>query len=141
MQSYRDLPLPINQWANVVHWELRHRQNFAKAFNTSYPSKDGTQELVWQTPWGSATRMIGALVMMHGDDDGLRIPPRLARIQAVVLAVEGDDAVLAKVRESGGRLKWSASAFRSTTHRHPLRPSRGRLGTQGRARPHRGRPP
>ncbi|MFG3266988.1 MULTISPECIES: proline--tRNA ligase [Streptomyces] len=191
VQSYRDLPLLINQWANVVRWELRPRlflrtteflwqeghtahatyedardfaarihrrvyedfmvnvlamdvvpgrktvkerfagavntltlegmmgdgkalqmatshelgQNFAKAFNTSYLSKDGTQELVWQTSWGSTTRMIGALVMMHGDDSGLRVPPRLAQIQAVVLAIKGDEAVLAKVHEVGDRLR------------------------------------
>jgi prolyl-tRNA synthetase len=191
IQSYRDLPLLINQWANVVRWELRPRlflrtseflwqeghtahatceeardfaahiqrnvygdflenvlaidfvsgrktvrerfagaintltlesmmgdgkalqmvtshelgQNFAKAFHTRYLSKDGTQEYVWQTSWGSTTRMIGALVMTHGDDDGLRVPPRLAQIQAVVLAIKDDDAVLAKVRELGDRLK------------------------------------
>ncbi|MFD9003153.1 proline--tRNA ligase [Streptomyces sp. NPDC059582] len=191
VQSYRDLPLLINQWANVVRWELRPRlflrtseflwqeghtahatyeeardfaarihrevyedfmvnvlamdvvpgrktvkerfagavntltlegmmgdgkalqmatshelgQNFAKAFNTRYLSKDGRQELVWQTSWGSTTRMIGALVMMHGDDNGLRVPPRLAQIQVVVLAIKGDDAVLAKVRELGDRLR------------------------------------
>ncbi|MER6956800.1 proline--tRNA ligase [Streptomyces sp. NPDC000618] len=190
VQSYRDLPLLINQWANVVRWELRPRlflrtseflwqeghtahatyeeardfaarihrevygdflenilaidfvagrktvkerfagaintltlesmmgdgkalqmvtshelgQNFAKAFNTRYLSKDGAQELVWQTSWGSTTRMIGALVMTHGDDDGLRVPPRLAQIQVVVLAIKGDEAVLAKVRELGDRL-------------------------------------
>ncbi|MFI7294202.1 proline--tRNA ligase [Streptomyces sp. NPDC050121] len=191
VQSYRDLPLLINQWANVVRWELRPRlflrtseflwqeghtahatyeeardfaahihrevygdflenvlaidavagrktvkerfagaintltlesmmgdgkalqmvtshelgQNFAKAFNTRYLSKDGAQELVWQTSWGSTTRMIGALVMTHGDDDGLRVPPRLAHVQVVVLAIKGDEAVLAKVRELGDRLK------------------------------------
>lgn len=191
VQSYRDLPLLINQWANVVRWELRPRiflrtteflwqeghtahatredardfaahihrnvyedfmrnvlamdtvpgrktvrerfagaintltlegmmgdgkaiqmatshelgQNFARAFNTRYLSKEGRQELVWQTSWGSTTRMIGALVMAHGDDDGLRVPPRLAAIQAVVLAVKGDEAVLARVREIGDRLK------------------------------------
>ncbi|MFG3033828.1 proline--tRNA ligase [Streptomyces sp. NPDC048253] len=191
VQSYRDLPLLINQWANVVRWELRPRlflrtseflwqeghtahatyeeardfaariqrevygdflenvlaidfvsgrktvkerfagavntltlesmmgdgkalqmvtshelgQNFAKAFNTRYLTKEGTQELVWQTSWGSTTRMIGALVMSHGDDDGLRVPPRLAQVQVVVLAIKGDEAVLAKVRELGDRLK------------------------------------
>ncbi|WP_405661698.1 proline--tRNA ligase [Streptomyces sp. RK9] len=190
VQSYRDLPLLINQWANVVRWELRPRlflrtseflwqeghtahatyeeardfaarvhrdvygaflrdllamdfvpgrktaaerfagavntltlegmmgdgkalqlgtshelgQNFAKAFGTRYLSRDGEQELVWQTSWGSTTRMIGALAMMHGDDDGLRLPPRLAPVQAVVLAVKDDAAVLAKVREIGERL-------------------------------------
>ncbi|WP_328479487.1 proline--tRNA ligase [Streptomyces sp. NBC_00377] len=191
VQSYRDLPLLINQWANVVRWELRPRlflrtseflwqeghtahatyeeardfaariqrevygdflrnvlaidfvagrktvkerfagavntltlesmmgdgkalqmvtshelgQNFAKAFNTRYLSKEGTQELVWQTSWGSTTRMIGALVMTHGDDDGLRVPPRLAQVQVVVLAIKGEEPVLAKVHELAGRLK------------------------------------
>lgn len=191
IQSYRDLPLLINQWANVVRWELRPRlflrtteflwqeghtahatyegardfaarihqhvyadfmenvlamdvvlgrktarerfagaintltlegmmgdgkalqmgtshelgQNFAKAFHTQYLSKEGKQELVWQTSWGSTTRMIGALVMMHGDDNGLRVPPRLAPVQAVVLAIKGDDSVIAKVREIGDALR------------------------------------
>ncbi|MDT0434931.1 MULTISPECIES: proline--tRNA ligase [Streptomyces] len=190
VQSYRDLPLLINQWANVVRWELRPRvflrtteflwqeghtahatcedareyaarihrevyadfmanvlamdvvpgrktarerfagaintltlegmmgdgkalqlatshelgQNFARAFDTRYLSKDGGQEHVWQTSWGSTTRMIGALVMTHGDDHGLRVPPRLAAVQAVVVAVKEDEAVLAKVRELGDRL-------------------------------------
>lgn len=80
-------------------------QNFARAFHTQYLSKEGKQELVWQTSWGSTTRMIGALVMMHGDDNGLRIPPRLAPTQVVVLAIKGDDAVLAKVHEIGGALQ------------------------------------
>ncbi|MFD4524246.1 proline--tRNA ligase [Streptomyces sp. NPDC058470] len=191
VQSYRDLPLLINQWANVVRWEMRPRvflrtteflwqeghtahatyeeardyaayihekvyadfmvnvlgidvvlgrktaserfagaintltleammadgkalqmgtshelgQNFAKAFHTRFLSRDGRQELVWQTSWGSSTRMVGGLIMSHGDDNGLRVPPRLAAVQAVVLAIKGDDAVLAKVREIGDRLK------------------------------------
>ena len=191
IQSYRDLPLLINQWANVVRWEMRPRvflrtteflwqeghtahatyedardyaahihekvyadfmvnvlgidvvlgrktpserfagavntltleammgdgkalqmgtshelgQNFAKAFNTRYLSKEGREELVWQTSWGSSTRMVGGLIMSHGDDSGLRVPPRLAPVQAVVLAIKGDDAVLAKVHEIGDRLK------------------------------------
>jgi prolyl-tRNA synthetase len=190
VQSYRDLPLLINQWANVVRWEMRPRlflrtseflwqeghtahatyedardyaarihrdvyqafmrdilaidavpgrktakerfagaintltleammgdgkalqmgtshelgQNFAKVFDTKYLSKDSKQEFVWQTSWGSSTRMLGALVMSHGDDNGLRVPPRLAHVQAVVLAIKGDEAVLAKVREIGDRL-------------------------------------
>jgi prolyl-tRNA synthetase len=190
VQSYRDLPLLINQWANVVRWEMRPRvflrtteflwqeghtahatyedardyaayihrdvyadfmagvlgidvvlgrktprerfagaintltleammgdgkalqmgtshelgQNFAKAFHTQYLSKEGKQELVWQTSWGSSTRMVGGLIMSHGDDSGLRVPPRLAPVQAVVLAIKGDDAVIAKVREIGDRL-------------------------------------
>ncbi|MFE9768456.1 proline--tRNA ligase [Streptomyces sp. NPDC005808] len=191
VQSYRDLPLLINQWANVVRWEMRPRvflrtteflwqeghtahatyeeareyaayihekvyadfmvdilgidvvlgrktaserfagaintltleammgdgkalqmgtshelgQNFAKAFHTQFLSRDGKQELVWQTSWGSSTRMVGGLIMSHGDDSGLRVPPRLAAVQAVVLAIKGDDAVLAKVHEIGAQLK------------------------------------
>jgi prolyl-tRNA synthetase len=190
VQSYRDLPLLINQWANAVRWELRPRlflrtteflwqeghtahatyeeardfaarvqsevygdflrdvlamdfvsgrktarerfagavntltlesmmgdgkalqmvtshelgQNFARAFHTRYVTRDGRQEHVWQTSWGSTTRMIGALVMTHGDDDGLRVPPRLAPVQAVVLAVKGDAEVLSAVRALGERL-------------------------------------
>lgn len=78
--------------------------NFAKAFNTQYLSKDGKQELVWQTSWGVSTRMVGGLIMSHGDDNGLRVPPRLAHVQVVVMAIKGDEAV-AKVRELGDRLK------------------------------------
>lgn len=191
VQSYRDLPLLINQWANVVRWEMRPRvflrtteflwqeghtahatyeeardyaarihrdvyadfmvnvlaidvvagrktlaerfagavntltleammgdgkalqmgtshelgQNFARAFDTRYLSKEGKQELAWQTSWGSSTRMIGALAMSHGDDHGLRVPPRLAPVQAVVVAVKGDDAVPAEARRIGDTLK------------------------------------
>ncbi|WP_037572446.1 proline--tRNA ligase [Phaeacidiphilus oryzae] len=191
VQSYRDLPLLINQWANVVRWELRPRlflrtteflwqeghtahatreearafasmihtdvygafirdtlgmdvvlgrktarerfagavstltlegmmgdgkalqmgtshelgQTFARAFDTRYLSAEGGREHVWQTSWGSTTRMIGALIMTHGDDAGLRVPPRLAHVQAVVVAIKGDEAVLAKVREIGARLE------------------------------------
>ncbi|WP_030347916.1 proline--tRNA ligase [Streptomyces sp. NRRL S-1022] len=191
VQSYRDLPLLINQWANVVRWEMRPRvflrtteflwqeghtahatyedarayasrihrdvyydfmvnvlgidvvlgrktarerfagaintltlegmmgdgkalqmgtshelgQNFARAFHTQYLSKEGRQELVWQTSWGVSTRMVGGLIMSHGDDSGLRVPPRLAPVQAVVLAIKGDDTVIAKVREISDRLR------------------------------------
>ena len=177
IQSYRDLPLLVNQWANVVRWELRPRvflrtteflwqeghtchatyedardyaakilsevyadfmvnvlampvlpgrktarerfpgaintltveammgdgkalqmgtshelgQNFAKVFETQYSSESGALEYVWQTSWGSSTRMVGGLIMCHGDDAGLRVPPRLAPIQVVVLLVRGED--------------------------------------------------
>ncbi|KAB8161560.1 proline--tRNA ligase [Streptomyces sp. 3MP-14] len=190
VQSYRDLPLLINQWANVVRWEMRPRvflrtteflwqeghtahasyedardfaalihtdvyadvmvnvlgidvvlgrktpserfagaintltleammgdgkalqmgtshelgQNFARAFDTRFLGKDGERELVWQTSWGASTRMVGGLIMAHGDDNGLRVPPRLAAVQAVVLAIKGDEAVLTRVREIGAQL-------------------------------------
>ncbi|MET7277269.1 proline--tRNA ligase [Kribbella sp. NPDC005582] len=176
IQSYRDLPLLLNQWANVVRWELRPRtflrtteflwqeghtahasaaearayatriavevyrevventlaipvvvgcktrrerfagavntialeammgdgkalqmgtshelgQNFARAFDIGYLSREGKRELAWTTSWGSSTRMLGGLIMVHGDDAGLRVPPQAAPIQVVVLAVKDE---------------------------------------------------
>ncbi|MFF0264632.1 proline--tRNA ligase [Kribbella sp. NPDC004536] len=180
IQSYRDLPLLLNQWANVVRWELRPRlflrtteflwqeghtahasaedarayatrilydvyrdvmvgvlaipvvagrktrrerfagavntmtleamtgdgkalqmgtshelgQNFARAFDIGYLSREGRRELAWTTSWGSSTRMVGGLIMVHGDDNGLRVPPAVAPVQVVVLAVK-DEAITA----------------------------------------------
>ena len=195
VQSYRDLPLLLNQWANVVRWELRPRiflrtseflwqeghtahadhddardyarrilheayedlmlrllavpvvvgrktrrerfagaintltceamtrdgkalqmgtshelgQNFARAFDIGYLSPDGRRELAWTTSWGSSTRMVGGVIMVHGDDDGLRIPPALAPTQVVVIAIKADavDAVAkiaAELRDAGLRV-------------------------------------
>ncbi|WP_411031313.1 proline--tRNA ligase [Spongiimicrobium sp. 3-5] len=172
VQSYRDLPLLINQWANVVRWEMRTRlflrtaeflwqeghtahatekeaieeaelmmnvyadfvenhmavpvikgtkteserfagaietyciealmqdgkalqagtshflgQNFAKAFDVKFASKEGKQEHVWATSWGVSTRLMGALVMTHSDDNGLVLPPKLAPIQVVIVPI------------------------------------------------------
>lgn len=172
IQSYRDLPLLINQWANVVRWEMRTRlfirstefhwqeghtahatreealqeaqlmlreyanfmenymavpvikgvksesekfagaditytcegmmqegkalqmgtshflgQNFARAFDVKVQNQKGEQEYVWATSWGSSTRMMGALVMCHSDDEGLIVPPRLAPIHVVVIPI------------------------------------------------------
>jgi prolyl-tRNA synthetase len=184
IQSYRDLPLLINQWANVVRWELRPRlflrtteflwqeghtahaseadahryalriltdvyrsvmvdvlavpvqlgvktarerfagataswtcegmmgdgkavqmgtshelgQNFAKVFGTTYSSESGTQELVWQTSWGVSTRLIGSLIMAHGDDNGLRLPPRVAPVQVVVVVIRDEEGTGALAR-------------------------------------------
>jgi len=198
VQSYRDLPLLINQWANVVRWELRPRlflrtseflwqeghtahateqdarayalrilqdvyretmvdvlaipvlaghktarerfagairtwtleammgdgkalqmgtshelgQNFAKAFGIQFSSETGSQEYVWQTSWGASTRLVGALIMAHGDDAGLRLPPRLAPVQVVVVLVrdEGDarqaaGVLTADLRAAGHRVR------------------------------------
>ena len=80
-------------------------QNFAKAFNTQYLSNGSEREYVWQTSWGTSTRMVGGLIMSHGDDNGLRVPPRLAATQVVVLAIKGDEPVIAKVREIGAQLE------------------------------------
>jgi prolyl-tRNA synthetase len=183
IQSHRDLPLLLNQWANVVRWELRTRiflrtseflwqeghtahateadaaayalrilhdvyrdfmvdvlalpvligrktrqerfagatntlaceammgdgkalqmgtshelgQNFARAFDITYQDTDGVQQTAWTTSWGVSTRMMGGLIMGHGDDAGLRVPPRLASVQVVVLAIRDDPSVLAAV--------------------------------------------
>lgn len=172
IQSYRDLPILINQWANVVRWEMRTRlflrtaeflwqeghtahatqeealeetmkmvnvyadfaeqymavpvlrgsktanerfagavetyciealmqdgkalqsgtshflgQNFAKAFDVKFTSKEGVQEHVWATSWGVSTRLMGALIMAHSDDNGLVLPPKLAPIQVVIVPI------------------------------------------------------
>ncbi|HPI54836.1 MAG TPA: proline--tRNA ligase [Chitinophagaceae bacterium] len=194
IQSYRDLPILINQWANVVRWEMRTRlflrtaeflwqeghtahatreeaeeettkminvyadfaenwmampvvkgvksanerfagaedtytiealmqdgkalqsgtshflgQNFAKAFDVTFINKENKPELVWATSWGVSTRLIGALVMAHSDDDGLVLPPKLAPIQVVIVPIyKGDDskaAIDAKATEIMNGLK------------------------------------
>ena len=188
IDSHRDLPILINQWANVVRWEMRTRlflrtteflwqeghtahatkeeaveetlkildvyatfaeeyaavpvlkgyktekekfagairtycvealmkdkralqwgtshdlgQNFAKAFNVTYQTETGSREHVWATSWGVSTRMIGGLIMVHGDDKGLRLPPKLAPYQVVIVPIyyntEEKQAVMEKVDE------------------------------------------
>lgn len=176
IQSYRDLPLLINQWANVVRWEMRTRlflrtteflwqeghtahatkseaiaeseqmmnvyadfvenhmavpvikglkteserfagaletyciealmqdgkalqagtshflgQNFAKAFDVKFANKEGKQEYVWATSWGVSTRLMGALIMTHSDDNGLVLPPKLAPDQVVIVPIYRND--------------------------------------------------
>ncbi|MFY1655334.1 proline--tRNA ligase [Solwaraspora sp. WMMB762] len=189
VDSYRDLPLLLNQWANVVRWELRPRvflrtseflwqeghtahadeadarayarrilhevyedfmvnvlgipvlvgrktarerfagatstytlegmmadgkalqlgtshelgQNFARAFDITYTSAERAVEHAWTTSWGVSTRMLGGLIMVHGDDNGLRVPPRLAPVQAYVMVVKAGDGVAeaaAKLRDA-----------------------------------------
>lgn len=182
VQSYRDLPLLINQWANVVRWEMRTRlflrtaeflwqeghtahatkaeaieesekmmnvyadfvenfmaipvikglkteserfagaeetyciealmqdgkalqagtshflgQNFAKAFDVKFANAEGKQEHVWGTSWGVSTRLMGALVMTHSDDQGLVLPPNLAPIQVVIVPIYRSDEQLAEI--------------------------------------------
>lgn len=65
-------------------------QNFSKPFEISFQSDKGTNEYVWQTSWGISTRSIGGMIMAHGDDGGLRLPPRLAPIQAIILPIKND---------------------------------------------------
>ncbi len=201
IQSYRDLPLLINQWANVVRWEMRTRlflrtteflwqeghtahataeeaeaetrlilelyrrlaedylampvltgrksesekfagalhtycieammkdkkalqagtshnlgQNFARAFGVTFQNRDNQEELVYATSWGVSTRLVGAVIMTHGDDKGLRLPPRIAPIQVVVVPIARNDEqkklvgdylapVLAGLKEKGVRVQ------------------------------------
>lgn len=75
-------------------------QNFAKGFDIKYLSREGKQEYVWQTSWGTSTRMIGGLIMVHGDDRGLKLPPKVAPIQCMVIPVAAHKpGVLDKARE------------------------------------------
>ena len=184
IQSYRDLPLLINQWANVVRWEMRTRlflrtaeflwqeghtahataqeaidetklildiyadfvenymalpvikgvktpnerfagavdtyciealmqdgkalqagtshflgQNFAKAFDVKFSDKENKLEYVWATSWGVSTRLVGALVMAHSDDEGLILPPKIAPIQVVIVPIYKGDEQLAMISE------------------------------------------
>ena len=190
VQSYRDLPLLINQWANVVRWEMRPRvflrtseflwqeghtahatqadaaayalqiltdvyqdfmvnvlaipvlsglkspaesfpgalrslcceammrdgkalqmatshelgQNFSRMFDISYSDQDGNLENVWQTSWGCSTRMVGGLIMAHGDEKGLVIPPKLAPTQVVILIVRDGEGVTEAAEDLKRRL-------------------------------------
>jgi prolyl-tRNA synthetase len=87
-------------------------QNFSVPFNITYSNASGTLEHVWQTSWGVSTRLVGALVMGHGDDFGLRLPPELAPVQVVVLVVKDEpevrsaaDALASELRAAGHRVR------------------------------------
>lgn len=83
-------------------------QNFAKQFDLKFQSVEGQEEYAWNTSWGVSTRLVGGMVMSHGDDDGLVVPPRLAPAQAVIVPIlSGDDSapVLAKTDEVAARLR------------------------------------
>jgi len=189
IQSYRDLPILVNQWANVVRWEMRTRlflrtaeflwqeghtahataaeaivetkkmlevyadfvenwmalpvikgvkspnerfagaedtyciealmqdgkalqagtshflgQNFAKAFDVKFTDRDNKLDYVWATSWGVSTRLIGALVMAHSDDDGLILPPRIAPVQVVIVPIYKGDEQKAQIDEKVGEI-------------------------------------
>ena len=205
IQSYRDLPILINQWANVVRWEMRTRlflrtaeflwqeghtahatkqeaieetekiiniyahfaenfmalpvikglkseserfagaletysiealmqdgkalqsgtshflgQNFAKAFDVKFATKEGNEEYVWASSWGVSTRLMGALIMAHSDDNGLVLPPKLAPFQVVIVPIyrneeqleaisEKVNDVIAKLKSRGISVKYDSS--------------------------------
>ena len=189
IQSYRDLPILVNQWANVVRWEMRTRlflrtaeflwqeghtahataeeaieetnkmlqvyatfaenylavpvikglktanerfagaedtlcieammqdgkalqagtshflgQNFAKAFDVKFTNKEGKLDLVWATSWGVSTRLMGALVMAHSDDDGLILPPKLAPTQVVIVPIYKSDDQLSAISAAAEKI-------------------------------------
>src|SRR5205823_3477732 len=114
-------------------------QNFAKVFDTTFPTETGEREYAWQTSWGVSTRLVGALIMGHGDDAGLRLPPRLAPVQVVVLVVKDEGgagekaAALAKQLQTAGvRTELDR---RDTTFGRRL-PGGGRRGRPRRLRSH-----
>src|SRR6266496_1961087 len=198
VQSYRDLPILINQWCNIVRWEMRTRlflrtteflwqeghtvheteaeareetkrmlgvyetfvrercaipvfaglksdsekfpgavetmaleamvqdrkaiqagtshflgQNFARASGIQFQTRDGKQEFGWTTSWGMTTRMVGTVVMMHGDDDGLVLPPRIAPTQIVILPIAPKEQTRAAVLETCDKI---AARLRETRY-------------------------
>ncbi|MCK5368411.1 MAG: proline--tRNA ligase [Cyclobacteriaceae bacterium] len=195
IQSYRDLPILVNQWANVVRWEMRTRmflrtteflwqeghtahatraeavaetktildvyasfaenwmgvpvlkglktesekfagaidtyciealmqdgkalqsgtshflgQNFAKAFDVKFVTKENKQEYVWASSWGVSTRLMGALIMAHSDDKGLVLPPKLAPIQVAIVPIYKKEEELAKITEKVSIIKTALEA-------------------------------
>ena len=94
-------------------------QNFAKAFDISYSSASGGVEHAWTTSWGTSTRMLGGLIMVHGDDNGLRVPPRLAPIQAYVMVVKDGDGVPRRRPSCATRSATPACGSSSTTGSTP----------------------
>ena len=91
-------------------------QNFAKAFDVKYQSAEGKEEYVWATSWGVSTRLVGALVMAHGDDQGLVLPPKLAPIQTVIVPIYRDDAQMVPVLEACSKLEKALKDAGSRTH-------------------------
>ena len=73
-------------------------QNFAKAFDVKYTNKEGKQDYVWATSWGVSTRLMGALVMTHSDDNGLVLPPKLAPIQVVIVPIYKNEEQLEAIK-------------------------------------------
>ena len=86
-------------------------QNFAKAFDLKFQSESGTTEYAWNTSWGVSTRMVGGLVMTHGDDIGLRVPPLLAPIELVIVPIYRTDEERSLVLEAANRIAKSLGAW------------------------------
>ena len=73
-------------------------QNFAKAFDVTFQTKDNQEEWVWATSWGISTRLVGAVILTHGDEKGLRLPPKIAPVQVIVIPISKDDQQTAEVK-------------------------------------------
>jgi prolyl-tRNA synthetase len=86
-------------------------QNFAKAFDVKFADKEGKLEHVWATSWGVSTRLMGALIMTHSDDEGLVLPPKLAPIQVVIVPIHKTDEELARISEKVGELTTSLKSL------------------------------
>ena len=82
-------------------------QNFAKAFDVKFAGKDGKLDYVWATSWGVSTRLMGALIMSHSDDEGLVLPPKLAPTQVVIVPIFKSDEQLAAISEKVQSIKKS----------------------------------
>src|SRR5919197_197345 len=134
IQSYRDLPVLINQWANVVRWEMRTRlflrtaeflwqeghtahatQQEAedetrrmvevyRAFAVTFQNQSGQREHAWATSWGASTRLVGGLIMTHSDDQGLVVPPRLAPVHVVIVPIYKNDQEKSAVLQAAQKL-------------------------------------
>ena len=85
-------------------------QNFAKAFDVTFMNKENKQEYVWATSWGTSTRLMGALIMTHSDDDGLVLPPNLAPYQVVIVPIYKNDAQLSEINEAAGKISAALKA-------------------------------
>ncbi len=117
-------------------------QNFSKAFEITFQNKEGKNEYAWQTSWGLSTRSIGGMIMAHGDDGGLRLPPRLAPIQVIILPIKAEAALIdtaekikAELKKHGVRVQIDASenesiGFRINTWELKGVPLRLEIGTK-----------
>lgn len=86
-------------------------QNFAKAFDVKFQSKEGKLEYVWATSWGVSTRLMGALIMTHSDDEGLVLPPKLAPIHVVIVPVYSSEEDLEKNQRGNEAIVGSIKSF------------------------------
>ena len=119
-------------------------QNFARAFDIQYLDRNNELQYCWTTSWGLSTRMIGAIIMVHGDDQGLVLPPRLAPIQTVIVPIfrkeEEHTAVMEAVERIDAELNGRRHSRQSRRPRQPVpRLQVQRLGTARRAHTHRNR--